>query len=160
LVSSNPELAEQFIQKLSSIYRYVLEYREIEFVDLISEIAFVKDYFYLQQIRDEDKISLTIEVAEPANYKILPMSLQLLVENAIKHNAYTRENPLKILIRQNDGTLEITNNLQKKLTIGHSSKIGLKNLGERTKFITKKELQVIATNDEFKVIVPLIPSLT
>jgi sensor histidine kinase YesM len=158
LVGTNAELAEHFIQKLSMIYRYVLEYREAELIDLQSELTFVNDYFYLQQIRDEDKISLNIDIVEIENYKILPMSLQLLVENALKHNSCTRESPLKILIRQHNDTLEVTNNLQKKLSMDHTAGIGLKNLGERTKFIAKTELQVIETSSEFKVIVPLIPT--
>lgn len=157
LVGTSPELAERFIQKLSSIYRYVLEYREIETVDLSSEIAFVKDYFYLQQTRDEDKISLVIDIPEPSRYKILPMSLQLLVENALKHNSATREKPLKIYITQVGNSIEVRNNLQKKMTMEPSQGIGLKNLGERVKYIIKTELQVIETTDEFKVIVPIIP---
>ena len=157
LVGSSPERAERFIQKLSSIYRYVLEYREIDTVDLTSEIAFVKDYFYLQQTRDEDKISLMIDIPEPTRYRILPMSLQLLVENALKHNAATREKPLKISISQSGNFIEVKNNLQKKMSMEPTPKIGLKNLSERVKYITKTELVVNETATEFKVIVPIIP---
>jgi two-component system, LytTR family, sensor kinase len=156
LVSSNTALAELFIQKLSAIYRYVLEYREVELVDLQTELNFVNDYFYLQQIRDDDKISLTIEEMKMEHYKILPISLQLLVDNALKHNSATRERPLNIVISKQEDTLVVKNNLQKKLSIEPSSQIGLKNVGERVKFITKKELQVTETANEFIVAVTLM----
>ena len=157
LVRTNADLAEKFIQKLSSIYRYVLENREVDLIDLTLELDFVKDYFYLQQIRDDDKIEMSVDIREPERYRILPMSVQLLVENALKHNSATREKPLYISIFLEKDAIIVKNNLQNKLTIEPSSKIGLKNLAERVKFTTRKELQVTETAVEFKVSLPLIP---
>jgi two-component system LytT family sensor kinase len=156
LVSTDAGQAEQFIQKLSAIYHYVLEHRETEYIDLALELDFVKNYFYLQQIRDGNKITLSVEVARPQQYKILPISIQLLVENALKHNLATPENPLEILIYTEDDCIVVKNNLQRKTILEKSKKIGLNNLRERIRYSVNRELKVIETRDEFKVMVPLI----
>lgn len=159
LIDNTSELADKFIGKLSTIYRYVLENTEVETIDLQSEIEFVKNYFYLQQIRDENKISLQILLEEHKRFKILPMSLQLLVENALKHNSATREVPLHITISiESDEYITVKNNLKKKETIESSNKIGLKNLGERIRLITGKEMIVLETKEAFMVKIPLIPA--
>ncbi len=156
LVRSDIELSEKFIQKLSSVYRFVLENMENEFVSLSAEIEFVKDYFYLQKIRDQEKIELKIEINEIEKAQIVPVSLQMLVENALKHNMARRDNPLVVTIH-NEGIdkLVVRNNLQKKTQLGDSSKIGLKNLGERCRLILKREIEIQETADEFVVKVPL-----
>ena len=156
LLAINPEMAELFIQKFSAIYHYILEHREVEFIDLTLEIEFVRDYFYLQQIRDGNKINLSIEIADPQKYKIYPISLQLLVENALKHNIATDEKQLKIWIYAENDCLVVKNNLQRKNILEHSKKIGLNNLRERIKYSINKEMKVIETREEFKVIIPLI----
>ncbi|MCG6188226.1 sensor histidine kinase [Maribellus maritimus] len=156
LVRENPDLSEEFIQKLSHIYRYVLRDKEKELVPLSEEIDFVRDYFYLRKIRDEEKIDLKIEISEMPGAKVLPVSLQLLVENALKHNSATRNNPLEIIIRT-DGLdkLVIRNNLQKKTRWEESSKIGLKNLNERCKLILNQEVEIRETESEFVVKIPV-----
>lgn len=156
LVRNDPDLAEKFVQKLSSVYRYVLENKEKELVSLSTELDFVNNYFYLQKIRDEEKIDLKIELKEIENVQILPVSLQLLVENALKHNAATRAQPLKITIH-NEGIdkLVVRNNLQKKTQLNGSSKIGLKNLNERSRLILNCEIEVTETQTEFVVKIPV-----
>ena len=156
LVYKDPKLSDEFIKKLSMIYRYILENSDKESVELKSEIEFVQDFFYLQEIRDNGKIELHIEVNNPEDYRILPISLQLLVENALKHNASTRTNPLVINIKTENNQVIITNNLQPKQNIEDSSKIGLKNLGERIKLMTGKEIEISESNDQFIVKLPLI----
>jgi hypothetical protein len=156
LVGSNPELSENFIQKLSSVYRYVLDNKEKELVPLESEIDFVKNYFYLQQIRDEEKIELNVKINNLSNVGIVPVSLQLLVENALKHNATTRKNPLLIIIHDEGvDKLVVRNNIQKKTQLNDSSKIGLKNLNERCRLILNREIKIEETNKEFVVKVPV-----
>jgi two-component system, LytTR family, sensor kinase len=156
LVRENPDLSEEFIQKLSHTYRYILENKEKELVPLTEEIEFVRDYFYLQKIRDEEKISLKIELAQMEEALILPVSLQLLVENALKHNAATRNQPLEIIIH-NEGLdkLVVRNKLKRKLQLNTSSGIGLKNLNERCKLILNREIEIQETADEFIVKVPV-----
>ena len=156
LVRSDPDLSEKFIQKLSSIYRYVLENKEKEMVPLSTELEFVKNYFYLQKIRDEEKVELKVEFNETDNIWVLPVSLQLLVENALKHNSATRKQPLEIIIHfEGMEKLVVRNNLQKKTQLSSSSKIGLKNLNERSRLILKREIEVLENNDEFVVKIPV-----
>jgi hypothetical protein len=156
LIRKDPDLSEQFIQKLSSVYRYILDNREKELVPLATELDFVNNYFYLQKIRDEDKIILKNELKETEKLEVLPVSLQLLVENALKHNAATRKQPLEITIHSEGlDKLVVRNNLQKKMQFNDSSKIGLKNLNERSRLILKREIEIQETDDEFVVKIPV-----
>ena len=156
LIGSDVNLSEKFIQKLSSVYRYVLENKDKELVPVLTEIEFVNDFFYLQKIRDEEKIELKIELNNKKEGFILPVSLQMLVENAIKHNAATRKSPLEIIIHfEGLDKLVVRNNLQQKSQINSSSKIGLKNLNERCRLILNREIEKIETHDEFIVKVPI-----
>jgi LytS/YehU family sensor histidine kinase len=155
LISVQPDKAEQFTLKLSDIYRYILENRENETVSLKDEIEFVKDYFFLQKIRDEGKIDLHFEI-EDENCKIVPVSLQLLVENAFKHNASTREKPLVVTILQKGDRVEVRNNLQPRKLISESSGLGLENLSKRINMQTGKSMEIKQTADEFIVKMPLL----
>ncbi len=157
LIFKDPGLSELFITKFSSIYRYILEHKDEEMVSLSDEISFIKNYFYLQKIRDDGKIDLQIHIDEPDSYRVLPISLQLLVENALKHNAATRESPLNINIYlEGDDFLVIENNLQKKMHMDPSSKIGLKNLGERISLVMNKSLIVEGNREKFVVKLPIM----
>ena len=155
LVRSNPELSEEFIQKFSGIYRYILENQESNLVPLSQELQFVRDYFSLQKIRDEEKINLSIEINNESSLEVLPVSLQLLVENALKHNSATRINPLEIVI-YNEGMdkLVVRNNIQLKTTITASSKKGLKNLNERSRLILNREIEILQSENFFVVKIP------
>ncbi len=155
LVHSNPSLSEEFIRKLSNNYRYILENQEKDLVPLTDEVQFVQEYFALQKIRDEEKIELKVELTETENVLIPPVSLQLLTENALKHNAATRKNPMVITIH-NEGLdkLVVRNNLQPKSQLSNSSKTGLKNLNERCRLILKREIEINQTNTEFIVKIP------
>jgi LytS/YehU family sensor histidine kinase len=155
LISAQPEIAEEFIQRLSSIYRYILEYSSRERVPLGTELAFIRDYFYLHQIRDDGKIQLEINAANE-NSEILPVSLQILVENAIKHNKATRESPLLISIGIENNYVVVRNNLQKMGVQLRSTGIGLKNLSQRINLVSRKELIIEETNSEFIVKIPLL----
>jgi sensor histidine kinase YesM len=156
LVKTNPDLSEEFILKLSSVYRYILENSEKEMVPLATELEFVQNYFDLQKIRDGEKINLKVEIIDAERMHILPVSLQLLVENAFKHNAATRNNPLEIVVH-NEGMdkLVVRNNLQEKTQLKDSSKIGLKNLNERCRLIVNREIEIQETAHEFVVKVPV-----
>lgn len=149
-------LADRYIIKLSSIYRYILDQQENKEIALENELDFVKDYFYLQQLRDEDRIQLEINFVQPDKYRILPVSLQLLVENALKHNASSKEKPLIITISGVDEQyITVENNRQPKQQMAGSFQIGLKNLGERVRIITGKELKVEQNSDYFRVRIPI-----
>jgi LytS/YehU family sensor histidine kinase len=156
LVHTKTEIADKFINRLSSMYRYILENSPKDKVPLEAELGFIKDYFFLYKIRDEDKIQLTIDLDDPDKYEIMPVSLQLLTENAIKHNMATRENPLQISIYRDNRYIVVKNNLQKMPAELESTKTGLKNLSERVKLSTGKELIIEESQSEYLVKVPLI----
>lgn len=156
LLHQDVDLADRFIQKLSSTYRYILENEDTELVNLAEEIKFVEDYFYLQKIRGQEKVLLDIRIASADKYEILPISLQLLVENALKHNSASRTQPLRIVISQEEGDIIIVKNkLQRKTKLEPSSRIGLKNLSARVKLTLGKDVEVRETQDEFIVKVPV-----
>lgn len=156
LISSRPETADRFIGRLSSIYRYILENSQKDKVPLEDELSFISDYFYLHQIRDEDKIVLEISVPDRELYMIIPVSLQILVENAINHNMATRESPLRISICREDDMIVVKNNLQKKTIPSKSTKTGLRNLSERIRIISGRGIIIEETSNEFIVKIPLL----
>ena len=156
LISTRPEIAEMFTIKLASIYRYILENSTKPKVTLVSEIAFINDYFELHRIRDEEKIEISVDVPDADKYEIIPVSLQILVENAIKHNSATRESPLVIKITLDDDQVIVRNNLQRMASQKESTKIGLKNLAERIRLTSGEDLMIEETASEFIVKVPLI----
>ncbi len=157
LVNTQTEHASQFISKLSLIYRYILENSPKVKVPLKDELVFIEDYFYLHETRSEGKILLRIDIKE-SNYKyeILPISLQVLIENAIKHNMATLEKPLRIIVYIEGQHIVVKNNLQKMATQVVSTKIGLKNLNERVRLITGKEISIEETTNDYLVKVPLL----
>jgi two-component system LytT family sensor kinase len=156
LVVSQPEVAEQFINRLSSIYRYILENSTRDKVPLGVELSFIRDYFFLHKIRDDGKIQMDIKVDETNDYEILPVSLQILVENAVKHNKATRESPLLISIYIENKHIVVRNNLQKMAGQLESTRIGLKNLAQRVKLISGKALIIEESLSDFTVKIPLL----
>ncbi len=156
LIDSQPDTTKMLITRLSSIYRYILDNGNKDKVPLRSELAFISDYFDLHKIRDEEKILLTVSAPDADKYEILPVSLQILLENAIKHNMATRDNPLKISIYIDNRHIVVKNNLQKMAVQFPSTKIGLKNLSERVRLITGEKLIVEETAEYYKVKIPLL----
>jgi two-component system, LytTR family, sensor kinase len=159
LIYSDAREADSFLQKLSGIYRYVLENEEKELIPLEEEVKFVMQYFNLQKQRDNDKIALIINLEDTKNYQIIPVSMQMLVENALKHNSISREKPLQIRITRNEDNIVVSNNIQRKNTIERTTRMGLLNLSERVRLILGKELIVSEVNDEFVVKLPIIRTI-
>lgn len=155
LVYEDAKRADRYIQQLSSIYRYILENEEKDTVPLLQEIEFVQQYFNLQKERDNDKIDLVMDIPHPELYRIIPVSLQLLVENALKHNSYSRSQPLIISIYLQDDCLVVSNPVQRKNILENSTRMGLSNLKERTRLIMKKEMGINAGGSTFDVKLPL-----
>ncbi len=160
IVYEDAAKADHYIQNLSVIYRYVLDNEEKDLISLEDELEFVKRYFSLQKERDNDKILLDIAIQSPDNFRIIPVSLQILVENALKHNRATQENPLKIHIFDEKDSLVVSNGIQRKSTLGNSAGTGLSNLQERVKLIMGKELVVTEEDSCFIVKLPVIPNRT
>lgn len=155
LVYVDAKKADNYIQKLSGIYRYILENEETDLISLKKELEFVNQYFNLQKERINGTISLEIDVPETAEYKIIPVSLQLLVENALKHNSMSIEKPLEIKIFKNDDYIVVSNTIQRKNILESSAHTGLSNLKERVSLIMGRELIVNKETNQFVVKIPI-----
>jgi len=155
IVAENDE-AVRFIKNLSDVYRYVLDQRDKGVVELSRELEFVKAYSYLHQIRFGNHFSISIKVENSKRKMIVPLSVQMLVENAVKHNIVSEENPLWIQIHSNNDYLFVENNLQPKGMVRDSSKFGLKNIKSRYSYLTEKELITKKENGRFIVELPLL----
>jgi two-component system, LytTR family, sensor kinase len=158
LMYEDREKATGFIRDLSDVYRYVLENRSRETISLQEEVKFIRSFVYLYQLRFDNKLNVLIEISESVLERLVaPMTLQLLVENAVKHNVISVKKPLEIsVVADETGYLTIRNNLQKKTTGVVSSEIGLKNIISRYAYLTDKPVEVKETDTEFIVKVPLI----
>ncbi|MEL6558009.1 MAG: histidine kinase [Bacteroidota bacterium] len=159
LVYDDQDKAVEFIRKLSKVYRYVLDTKDKEVVEITEELKFLESYLYLQKIRFEENLNFKIDISEEAkSMYIIPISLQMLMENAIKHNIVSQSKPLFVSVTQEDDYLVIANNLQEKLH-KDSTGIGLSNIKARFDYLTKKEVIVNKTDDRFEVRLPLIKSI-
>lgn len=156
LVYEDQDKAAKFIKQLSEVYRYVLDSRNKEVVPLEEEKKFLTSYMYLQGIRFGDKLKLDMNLADVAGL-VAPLVLQMLVENAIKHNVIAEEHPLIIKIYTEDGFLVVENRIRKKSVIGSESQgIGLENIIRRYEFLSDHKVEVME-GDTFRVKLPIIP---
>jgi hypothetical protein len=161
LIGENPKQAEKFTTKLSKVYRYVLEQKSKDLIELNEELQFAIAYTDLLKMRFENAV--TFEIPEKASLdelKIIPLSLQLLLENSIKHNVVSEENPLVVKIEENDGYLVVTNNYNPKSTLEKGTKVGLQNIIDRYNLLTLKKVEVQKTATTFIVKLPLLTQKT
>ena len=158
LIFEDQQKAANFIRDLSDVYRYVLENKSRDTILLSEEVRFIKSFVYLYQLRFDNKLSVVIQISDDLLHKLIaPMTLQLLVENAIKHNIISQKKPLEITITSNqDASIVVKNNLQKKNTEVISSEIGLKNIISRYAYLTGRPVEITENENEFVVKVPLI----
>lgn len=158
LVRVNPDLAEQFIDQLSRSYRYILEQKEQSLVSLRTELEFIRSYVFLLKIRFENKFDLDIQLDETAldRFKIAPLTLQLLIENAVKHNRMSAAEPLRIIVSIADDMLVVQNRLQTRPSPAESTGIGLQNIQNRYALLTDKPVRAGEENGEFVVKLPLL----
>ena len=157
LIEENPENAQKFTTSLSKIYRYVLEQRDKELVSVEEELQFAKTYMNLLKMRFEN--SITYELPEKfgnEEAKVVPLSLQLLLENCIKHNIVSESKPLHIKIAIEENQLTITNNLQKKEVLQDRKGVGLQNIVNRYAILTKRNVLVEENDNHFKVFLPIL----
>lgn len=156
LVYEDQDKAARFIKQLSEVYRYVLDTREKELVALEEELRFVNSYLYLQKIRFDNNLRVHLNL-HGANGKVAPLALQLLLENAIKHNIISKDEPLTINIYQEEGYIVIENNIQHKtMTSENGTGMGLANIRNRYKFLSDKEVLVEDKDGKFMVKIPTI----
>ncbi len=157
LIGENPNQAEKFTTKLSKVYRYVLEQRNKDLVPISEELNFAKIYMQLLSMRFEDAIQFNIpDSVSDSELKMVPLSLQLLLENAVKHNVVSSTRPLTIAIYEENNHLIIENNVNPKEAIGKSTKVGLQNIADRYGLITNKPVKIENNNTTFRVSLPLL----
>ena len=157
LIEENAEVAVSYVQELAAVYRYVLQTRDVSLIPIEQELHYLEAYFFLVSKRFGKNISLSITVPdELKSYLVPPLSMQLLIENAVKHNVISTKRPLKIEVFHESGFLVIRNNLQTKTTLPESTRVGLKNLISRYEFVTRQHVEVIKDRCFFSVKLPLI----
>lgn len=158
LIAENHDVAIEFTQKLSDVYRYILQQKDKELVPLGEELEFVKDYMFLLQMRYPDNLKANIAVdSQYHGLYIAPLTIQMLVENAIKHNVISRTHPLNIDIYVENGrSVVVKNNLMLKNSIQKSTKTGLINIRKRYEYLGQRKIDVITTTRNFMVAIPLI----
>ncbi|WP_106831052.1 sensor histidine kinase [Parabacteroides pacaensis] len=159
LVRESPAKAQIYIQELSRVLRYTLQENESQTVSLKEEMDFVNAYLYLLEMRYEDNLQVDIHVAECyESYQVPPMAVQMLIENAVKHNEISNRKPLTIrIVTEEDDFLSVYNYVQPKITSGNDPGIGLANLDKRYRLIYKQGIQIYNTTEIFRVRIPLIP---
>ena len=156
LVYADADRSARFIKQLSEVYRYVLEVRNKELVPLEAELKFVESYLFLQQIRFGDKLKVENNLTGVESL-IPPLALQILVENAIKHNVISEDDPLTIKMYSHDNHIVVENNLQKKILLTEASTgIGLDNISKRYEFLSNQKIEIAETPENFNVKLPLI----
>lgn len=157
LIDENPEQAQRFTTSLSKVYRYVLEQKDKELVSIQEELKFASTYMKLLKMRFEDSIYFEMpESFSNEEAKVIPLSLQLLLENTIKHNIVSENKPLRIRIYEDNGYLIVENNFQKKEVLGTRKGVGLQNIVNRYNVVTKRKVEIEQTEDFFRVKLPML----
>lgn len=157
LIEEDPHQAQKFTTSLSKVYRYVLEQKNKDLVSVDEELQFARTYVKLLKMRFEDSILLDIpEKATNSEAKIVPLSLQLLLENAVKHNIVTASKPLHIRIYEEEGLLKVSNNLQEKQVVKKSSGVGLQNIKQRYNLLSNRNMEIFNDGVNFTVQLPML----
>ena len=160
LIDERNEPAQKYLEQLSDVYRYVLVSKQKETVPLHEELAFVESYIYLNKTRFRDNLVVNNELPASAMQQLVPpLSLQLLVENAIKHNVVSKDRPLTLRLSMDaHGYITVENNVQKKNILEQSTKTGLQNMINRYALLTSKRVEVLQTAELFSVKIPTLVS--
>lgn len=157
VMKDNPD-ANKFIEEFAKVYRHILNSQDKELIPLATELEFIKPYIFLLEKRFPESISITLDIEQKyLQQYIVPASLQMLVENATKHNVLSKAKPLEIIIAVNkNGDLFVKNNLQVKPQVEHSMQVGLKNIQQRYAIVTGKNIDITKDGTSFSVTLPLI----
>ena len=157
LIEENPKNAQRFTTSLSKVYRYVLEQKNKDLITVDEELNFARTYMSLLKMRFEDSIVFEIpDKASNPESKVVPLSLQLLLENAVKHNMVTSSKPLHIKIFESEGMLVVENNLQPKQIVKKSSGVGLENIKQRYELLSRKTVSINQQANSFAVAIPML----
>jgi two-component system LytT family sensor kinase len=158
LVETRPDKSSEFIQQLSLAYRYILEQAELRQISLKGELSFLETYTYLLRMRFQEKVQLHVDIsqADLDRYAIIPLTLQPLIENAVKHNTMSVSNPLRISITVDNAVLIVSNPLQVRNLREQTTGLGLNNLASRYKLLQNKAVVIERTETNFTVKIPLL----
>jgi sensor histidine kinase YesM len=158
LIAEEPGKAETFLDDMSKVYRYMLRNNEEGLTSLDSEILFIQSYFHMLKTRYGEGLEMEIKIDEQfLKHQLPPLTLQMLVENAVKHNMILKESPLHILIMTtNTGKLVVNNNIQLKTSNVQSNKVGLFNIVNKYRLLNQEDIMVNDAGTEFSVVLPLI----
>ncbi|GER59091.1 histidine kinase [Patiriisocius marinus] len=160
LIEENPRAATKFTTSLSKVYRYVLEQKNKDLVTVVEELKFAKLYMSLLEMRFEESIVFTIpETLSNPEAKVVPLALQLVLENAVKHNQVMPSKKLHITITEKNGNLVVENNLQPKQVVKDSSGVGLQNIKQRYQLLTNKPVVIKKTETHFSIAIPMLSKL-
>jgi hypothetical protein len=157
LIEESPERAQRFTISLSKVYRYVLEQKDKDLVPINEELAFAKAYMHLLQMRFENSLTYEVQINDiHPEAKVVPLSLQLLLENAVKHNIISEQKPLHIQIYIENDALVIQNNFQKKAVLQDGQGVGIQNIISRYQIVTHRKVTIEQNEDTFKVKLPIL----
>lgn len=158
IIPENQDQAVRFTEKLSEVYRYILQYKDKELVHLKTELEFIHSYLFLLKIRYPENLQFVFQIDEAAlKGHVAPLTLQILVENAIKHNVISKSEPLTIEIyTDEEGNVVVRNKLQLKSIARNSTKTGLDNIRKRYQYLSNRSIEIVQKNQQFLVSVPLI----
>lgn len=158
LVMKNNNEANRFIEEFSKVFRYILNNHDKELVDIKTELNYIKPYIFLLEKRFSEGLHISLNIPEYGEkFYIIPASLQMLIENAIKHNVVSKNRPLHIDVHLNgNNTLVVSNNLQLRESVDHSTKIGLNNIIKRYLLVSGRNVEVHKDNLAFTVTLPLL----
>lgn len=157
LIEEDPHQAQKFTTSLSKVYRYVLEQKNKDLVSVDEELQFAKTYIRLLKMRFEGSIIFNVpESASDPEAKIIPLSLQLLLENAVKHNIVSPNKPLHIMVVEKNNMLVVSNNLQEKQVVKKSSGVGLRNIHQRYNMLTDRKVKINKTAADFSIELPML----
>lgn len=156
LVYKDADLSAKFIEQLADVYRYVLEVQDQEVVSLAAEKKMLESYLFLLQIRFGDQLKVELDLATEDNDALPPLALQMLVENAVKHNIVSRRKPLYLSINRKGDVVSVRNNLQLKLQTQDSLGVGLKNIKGRYTLLSEKNIEIQESDDFYQVELPVL----
>ena len=155
LIPEDPDKAVRFVQQLSKVYRYVLESRDAKLIPLENELDFLRSYIFLLRERFGQNLQVELSDLNGLSYSgIVPLTLQILFENAIKHNVISTEKPLRIEVFAENGHLVVRNNLQRKNQVMDSTGVGLENIRSRYRLLADRDIEVIVSPQYFTVVLP------
>jgi len=158
LILNDPNTAHEFNSKLASVYKYFLINKDRELITLQGELEFIENYFFVLQVRHDNKLHLSTDLGNhhEGTLMILPYALQVLVENAVKHNEFSEADPLYIKVALNGEYIYVKNNKKPKSYPVNSTGVGLRNLSSRYRLVCHKDILIETTDNEFTVKLPLI----